>query len=196
MLNTEIITDLAVEAAQINGLGELSKNTELSYGIVQRYLNVKSSELSKQIGRERGVYITFDCPRDMFDDERALNALYLYGGFGVAGNAEKIRSRTRCRSGKRGHHSRRAGGENGQRRKGDKAVSAVIFQTACMRYDNGGVRNYGHSVGGYRLCGCGQDKALRRHTYRQSRHKLGCKSRNVVSDFHCGNLARRRSWTG
>jgi len=94
MLNTEIITDLAVEAAQINGLGELSKNTELSYGIVQRYLNVKSSELSKQIGRERGVYITFDCPRDMFDDERALNALSKYISTAVSGLLGTLRKST------------------------------------------------------------------------------------------------------
>ncbi len=94
MLNTEIITDLAVEAAQINGLGELSKNTELSYGIVQRYLNVKSSELSKQIGRERGVYITFDCPRDMFDDERALNALSKYISTVVSGLLGTLRKST------------------------------------------------------------------------------------------------------
>ncbi len=94
MSNPEIITDMAVEAAQMSGLGELSKVTELSYGIVQRYLNVKSIELSKQIGRERGVYITFDCPRDMYGDERALAALSKYISTAVAGLLGTLRKST------------------------------------------------------------------------------------------------------
>ena len=94
MFNPEIITDMAVEAAQMSGLGELSKVTELSYGIVQRYLNVKSIELSKQIGRERGVYITFDCPRDMYGDERALAALSKYISTAVAGLLGTLRKST------------------------------------------------------------------------------------------------------
>lgn len=85
---------MAVEAAEAQGLGELSKHTELSYGIIQRYLNVKSLELSKQIGRERGVYITFDCPRSIFGEERAEKALVRYISTALSGLLGTLRKST------------------------------------------------------------------------------------------------------
>ena len=85
MNSTEIVTDMAVEAAEAAGLGELSKQTTMSYGIVQRCLNVKSLELSKRIGRERGVYVTYDCPRNIYDSESALKTLSGYVSSTVSG---------------------------------------------------------------------------------------------------------------
>lgn len=94
MILTDFVTDMAVEAAEAAGLGELSKQTELAHGIVERYLNVKSLELSKRIGRERGVYITFDCPRSIYDSERALRALAGYMSSAVAGLIGTVRKST------------------------------------------------------------------------------------------------------
>ena len=94
MKNSDFVTDMAVEAAEASGLNELSKNTELSYGIVQRYLNVKSMELSKQLGRERGVYITYDCPHTVFDTERAINALTGYISSALKGLIGTVRKST------------------------------------------------------------------------------------------------------
>ena len=94
MKNSDFVTDMAVEAAEASGLSELSKNTELSYGIVQRYLNVKSTELKERIGRERGVYITYDCPRSVFDTERAMRALTNYISTAISGLIGTVRKST------------------------------------------------------------------------------------------------------
>ena len=94
MKNSDFVTDMAVEAAEASGLSELSKNTELSYGIVQRYLNVKSTELKERIGRERGVYITYDCPRSVFDTERAMKALTNYISTAISGLIGTVRKST------------------------------------------------------------------------------------------------------
>ncbi len=94
MKTDDFISDLAVEAAEANGLGELTKRTELSHGIVQHYLNLKSVELAKQVGRERGVYITFDCPRSIYDSERGLKALSTYISTAVMGLIGTVRKTT------------------------------------------------------------------------------------------------------
>lgn len=88
------VTDMAVETAEAVGLGELSKQTELGYGIVQRYLNIKSLELAKRIGRDRGVYITFDSPRSVYDSERALRALSGYISTALTGLIGTVRKST------------------------------------------------------------------------------------------------------
>lgn len=75
MIGKEIVTDMAVEAAQQASLGDLCRLTKLSYGIERRYLNIKSVELAKKTGREKGVYITFDCPRTVYENNRAATAL-------------------------------------------------------------------------------------------------------------------------
>lgn len=74
----DFVTDMAVEAAECAGLKDLSEQTQLAYGIVQRRLNIKSAELAKRVGREQGVYVTFDCPRETFGSDRALSALTGY----------------------------------------------------------------------------------------------------------------------
>lgn len=94
MKNSDFVTDMAIEAAEAVGLHELSKTTELSYGIVQRYLNVKSTEHSKRIGRERGVYITYDCPLAAFDTERAINTLTGYISTALKGLIGTVRKST------------------------------------------------------------------------------------------------------
>ncbi len=85
---------MAIEAAEAQGLGELSKCTRLAHGIVQRYLNIKSTELSARIGRERGVYITYDCPREIYGGERALKTLSSYISTAVAGLIGTVRKST------------------------------------------------------------------------------------------------------
>lgn len=90
----EFVTDMAVEAAEAKGLGELSKCTRLAHGIVQRYLNIKSTELSSRIGRDRGVYITYDCPREIYDTERGLKTLSSYISTAVTGLIGTVRKST------------------------------------------------------------------------------------------------------
>ncbi|MDE7372993.1 MAG: GPR endopeptidase [Clostridia bacterium] len=90
----EFISDMAIEVAEANGLGELSKRTELGHGIVQHYLNIKSVELAKQVGRDKGVYITFDCKRSIYDSERALKALATYISTAVSGLIGTVRKST------------------------------------------------------------------------------------------------------
>lgn len=94
MKNTDFISDLAIEAAEASGLKEYSKRTELSCGIVQHYMNVKSQDMAKQIGRDRGVYITFDCNRSLYDSEMALKALSTYISTAVAGLVGTVRKST------------------------------------------------------------------------------------------------------
>lgn len=94
MKNADFVTDIAIEAAAANGLGEMSKRTELAYGIVQHYLNIKSVDLAKRIGRERGVYITFDCRRNIYDSERGLKSLAAYISTAVTGLIGTVRKTT------------------------------------------------------------------------------------------------------
>ena len=94
MKYNEFVSDMAIEVAEANGLGELSKRTELQHGIVQHYLNIKSLELAKQVGREKGVYITFDCKRSIYDSERALKALATYISTAVSGLIGTVRKST------------------------------------------------------------------------------------------------------
>ena len=69
------ITDIALESAEATGLGQSVEGIELSYGIQKRTLRVKTQEESKRIGRERGVYITFDCKGSVFTNGSASNFL-------------------------------------------------------------------------------------------------------------------------
>lgn len=71
------ITDIALESAEATGLGQSVEGIELSYGIQKRTLRVKTQEESKRIGRERGVYITFDCKSSVFTNRNALSFLTL-----------------------------------------------------------------------------------------------------------------------
>lgn len=78
MDTTHFVTDMALEAAEALGAYDLSKHTELSMGIVRHTLNIKNGELAKQLGRERGVYITYDCPMTVHSVTRVANAVKGY----------------------------------------------------------------------------------------------------------------------
>lgn len=73
--NYGFITDIALESAEATGFGQSMEGIELSYGIVKRTLRVKTQEESKRIGRERGVYITYDCKSSVFTNRNASNFL-------------------------------------------------------------------------------------------------------------------------
>lgn len=73
--NYGFITDIALESAEATGFGQSIEGIELSYGIVKRTLRVKTQEESKRIGRERGVYITYDCKSSVFTNRNASNFL-------------------------------------------------------------------------------------------------------------------------
>lgn len=78
MAYTQIVTDMATEAAQAANLGELCKLQKLSYGIEQRSLNIKTRDLAKKVGRECGVYITYDCPKTVYENQRHARAAERY----------------------------------------------------------------------------------------------------------------------
>lgn len=69
------ITDIALESAEATGLGQSVEGIELSYGIQKRTLRVKTQEESNRMGRERGVYITFDCKGSVFTNMNASSFL-------------------------------------------------------------------------------------------------------------------------
>ena len=73
--NYGIVTDIALESAQSVGLSSACEAKSLSYGIQKRTLNVKTLEQAKQIGRERGVYITFDCSKSVFESTNSIEYL-------------------------------------------------------------------------------------------------------------------------
>lgn len=63
----DIVTDMAIESAQSAGHLAGCDTKNLSYGIVKRTLRVKTLEDAKATGRERGVYVTFDCKKETLD---------------------------------------------------------------------------------------------------------------------------------
>lgn len=69
---------MAVEAASSCGAGDLATSKSLGYGIVERTLNINDEQLAKRIGRPRGVYVTYDCPQNIADNDRAARALEGY----------------------------------------------------------------------------------------------------------------------
>ena len=73
--NYGIVTDIALESAQSVGLSSACEAKLLSYGIQKRTLNVKTLEQAKQIGRERGVYITFDCSKSVLESTNSIEYL-------------------------------------------------------------------------------------------------------------------------
>lgn len=61
------VTDMAVESAEGIDFGSSASRKTLSYGIEKRAINIKTLELARQIGKERGVYITYDCERRVLE---------------------------------------------------------------------------------------------------------------------------------
>lgn len=78
MINNYFITDLTVEAAEKLGFSDIAKTKKLSYGIEQNFINIKNLDTAKKLQRERGVYITYDCGGEIFENNRACAALERY----------------------------------------------------------------------------------------------------------------------
>ena len=69
---------MAVDALEKHSLASLAAEKELQYGIVRKVVNLREAELARRIGRERGVYVTFDCPPASMEKGRAVRALKSY----------------------------------------------------------------------------------------------------------------------
>lgn len=77
MRNEYYVSDMVVESAEGVDLGQFCAVKNLSHGIQKRVINVKSVQLSKQIGKERGLYITFDCKKNVIEGK--TSSAYLAG---------------------------------------------------------------------------------------------------------------------
>ncbi len=75
MLNDYYVTDMAVESADGVDLSNFATQKKLAYGIEKRVINVKSVELAQKIGKERGVYITVDCKKNVLEGKTTMNYL-------------------------------------------------------------------------------------------------------------------------
>lgn len=75
---SDFVTDMAVDALEKHSLASLAAEKELQYGIVRKVVNLREAELARRIGRERGVYVTFDCPPVSMGKDRAVRALKSY----------------------------------------------------------------------------------------------------------------------
>ena len=75
MLNEYCVTDMALESAEGVDLSNYATQKKLSYGIEKRIVNIKSVELAKIIGKDRGVYITLDCKKSVLEGKTTTNYL-------------------------------------------------------------------------------------------------------------------------
>lgn len=73
--NYRFVTDMAIESADALGLDKNIDCVKLLHDIQKRTLRVKTENDSKRIGRERGVYITFDCTKYVFSNATAAKYL-------------------------------------------------------------------------------------------------------------------------
>ena len=73
--NFDFVTDMAIESAQSTGHLTNCDAKPLSYGIVKRTLRVKTIEDAKKTGRERGVYVTFDCVKETLEGQSSCEYL-------------------------------------------------------------------------------------------------------------------------
>lgn len=69
---------MAADALERHSLSDLAKEKALSCGITQKVVNLKDAALARKIGRERGVYVTFDCAASVLSSERGIKALQGY----------------------------------------------------------------------------------------------------------------------
>lgn len=89
---SHFVTDMAIEAGEQQGAYDLSEHSELSMGIVRHTLHIKNDELARQIGRDKGVYITYDCPSSVHSSTRVAAAAKGYLAraiYNLAGNLKK-----------------------------------------------------------------------------------------------------------
>lgn len=78
MFDEFFVTDMIIEAAERQNVFDIAKSKRLSYGIEQRFINIKSMEAAKKLNRERGIYVTYDCSAEFMDNNRACSALERY----------------------------------------------------------------------------------------------------------------------
>lgn len=88
---SHFVTDMAIEAAEGQGAYDLSTHCELSEGIVKHTLHIKNDEIARQVGRDRGVYITFDCPPSVHTSTRVAAALKGYVARTISGLAGTLK---------------------------------------------------------------------------------------------------------
>lgn len=87
---------MAADALEKHSLADLAKEKTLSCGITQKIVNLKDAALARKIGRERGVYVTFDCAASALSSERGIKALQGYIAntvselFGVQGRKSAV----------------------------------------------------------------------------------------------------------
>ena len=75
---SDIVTDMAQDALERSSLTSLAKEKELMCGIVRRSVVLRDAALAKKLGRERGTYVTYDCPSSALSSERGIKALERY----------------------------------------------------------------------------------------------------------------------
>ena len=61
MKNDIFYSDMAVDNLENRGLKDFAVVKNLSYGVRQIVVNVKNKQLAEQVGKSKGVYITYDC---------------------------------------------------------------------------------------------------------------------------------------
>ncbi len=61
MKNDIFYSDMAVDSLENRGLRDLAVVKKLSYGVRQIVVNVKNKQLAEQVGKPKGIYITYDC---------------------------------------------------------------------------------------------------------------------------------------
>lgn len=69
------VTDMAIEGATALGFLKNVEGISLQFGIQKKVLRIKTIEDAKKIGRERGVYVTFDCPKSVLESQNASDYL-------------------------------------------------------------------------------------------------------------------------
>lgn len=96
MDSSDLVTDMALDVLERRGEGDRAQVKELSYGIVRKFLHLRSPEDEKRTGRPKGIYLTYDCSPSVFASERGVRALkhYLSSALvelaGVMGRRSKV----------------------------------------------------------------------------------------------------------
>lgn len=54
------VTDMALDNLAKSALENIAKHKELQYGIKESVVNIKDKDLAVKVGRQRGVYVTYD----------------------------------------------------------------------------------------------------------------------------------------
>lgn len=66
---------MAIESAENLNMTDSSKNVDVGFDIVKRFLNIKTKDMTNRIGKPMGIYITFDCPHTIYSSSRGAKAI-------------------------------------------------------------------------------------------------------------------------